>query len=120
MEEPQLRAIGRPPQKVDTEPSKLGERRNHRRYPSQRIRLTFLGVDQIAENWSSGGVLLEDRHPHLAVGTPISGLITVEGAAGRFRFSAEIVRREVETRKLALRFVNPSRSLLDILNRTEE
>src|ERR1019366_9939877 len=56
----------------------------------------------------------------LAVGTPISGLITVEGAAGRFRFSAEIVRREVETRKLALRFVNPSRSLLDILNRTEK
>ena len=96
-----------------------GERRRMPRSTSQRLRLMFMGIDQVAVNWSTGGVLLEDHYPTLAVGATLSGLLSVEGEAGRYRFSAEIVRREIETKKLALSFVNPSPALRGVLNRDE-
>ena len=101
------------------EPSR-GERRNNKRFISQQIKLTFLGVEHIALNWSLGGVLVEDRHPHLALGTTVSGMVTVRGMEGRFRFSAEFVRRDARTKELAFRFLNPSHALLDVLSRITE
>jgi len=97
-----------------------GERRNNKRFVSQQVKLTFLGVEHVAINWSQGGVLVEDRHPHLAVGTSVSGIVAVRGVEGRFRFSAEFVRRDARTKELAFRFVNPSRALLDVLDRITE
>jgi hypothetical protein len=97
-----------------------GERRTNKRFISQQIKLTFLGVEHIAINWSPGGVLVEDRHPHLALGADISGIMIVRGIEGRFRFSAEFVRRDARTKELAFRFVNPSRALLEVLTRVTE
>jgi hypothetical protein len=97
-----------------------GERRNNKRFVSQQIKLTFLGVEHVACNWSQGGVLVEDRHPHLALGTAVSGVLTARGMEGRFRFSAEFVRRDARTKELAFRFLNPSRALLDLLSRVTE
>jgi hypothetical protein len=100
-------------------PSK-GERRTNNRLGSQQIKLTFLGVDHVAINWSMGGVLVADRHPHLTVGTAVSGIMTVRGIEGRFRFSATFVRRDVRTKELAFAFVNPSRALLEVLTQITE
>jgi hypothetical protein len=97
-----------------------GERRTNKRYLSKQIKVTFLGCDHVALNWSLGGVLVEDRHPRLAVGTSISGIMVVRGTEGRFRFSAELVRRDARTKELAFRFLNPSRALLDVLGRITE
>jgi hypothetical protein len=102
------------------EPSQTGEKRSSKRFVSQQIKLTFLGVDHIAVNWSLGGVLVDDRHPHLALGATVSGVMVVRGCEGRFRFSAELVRRDERTKELAFRFVNPSRALLDVLTRITE
>ena len=101
-------------------PSPTRERRSNKRFMSQQIKLTFLGVDHVAVNWSLSGVLVDDRHPHLALGTAVSGIMTVRGSEGRFRFSAELVRRDERTKELAFRFVNPSRALLDALTRITE
>lgn len=101
-------------------PSQIGERRSNKRFVSQQIKLTFLGVDHVAINWSLGGVLVDDRHPNLGLGTSVSGIISVRGSEGRFRFSAELVRRDDRTKELAFRFVNPSRALLDALTRITE
>ena len=101
-------------------PSPPGEKRSNKRFVSQQIKLTFLGVDHVAVNWSLGGVLVDDRHPHLALGTSVSGVMTVRGCEGRFRFSAELVRRDERTKELAFRFVSPSRALLDVLTRITE
>jgi hypothetical protein len=96
------------------------ERRSNKRFHSQQIKLTFLGFEHVAINWSLGGVLVEDRHPRLAIGTDISGVMTVRGAEGRFRFSATLVRRDAKTKELAFQFINPSPSLLDVLSRINE
>jgi hypothetical protein len=93
----------------------LGERRTNKRFNSQQIKLTFLGVDHVAINWSLGGVLVEDRHSHLAIGTDVSGVMTAKGFDGNFRFSAELVRRDTRTKELAFRFVKPSAALLKVL-----
>ena len=98
-------------------PSEPGEKRNKKRFGSQQIKLTFLGVDHVAINWSLGGILVEDRHPHLAIGTGVSGIMTARGIDGHFRFSAEFVRRDARTKELAFRFINPSKALLDVLMR---
>jgi hypothetical protein len=97
-----------------------GERRTNKRSTSQQIKLTFLGVDHVAINWSMGGVLVADRHPHLVVGTAVSGIMTVRGIEGRFRFSATFVRRDARTKELAFAFVNPSRALLEVLTQLTE
>ena len=97
-----------------------GERRTNKRFLSQQIKLTFLGWEHVALDWSLGGVLVEDRHPTLALGTSVSGILTARGSEGRFRFSAELVRRDARTKELAFRFLNPSRALLDVLGRITE
>ena len=97
-----------------------GERRANTRLDSQQIKLTFLGVDHVAINWSMAGVLVADRHPHLADGTAVSGIMTVRGIEGRFRFSATFVRRDVRTKELAFAFVDPSRALLEVLTQITE
>ncbi|MGH7091781.1 MAG: hypothetical protein ACREFQ_23065 [Stellaceae bacterium] len=95
-----------------------GERRRSKRHTSQQVVLTFLGIDHVALNWSMGGVLVaEHYHPALALGTAVSGVLTIRGLEGRFRFAAELVRRDARTKELAFRFVNPSRALLDALTR---
>jgi len=96
------------------------ERREHKRHVSRQLKLTFMGAEHVALNWSESGVLLEDRHPETPVGSKIEGVITVAGYEGRFRFTAEIVRRDKRTQEMALRFVNPSRALLDTIRRTIE
>jgi hypothetical protein len=101
-------------------PSEADEKRSNKRFLSQQIKLTFLGVDHVAINWSLGGVLVDDRHPRLALGTAVSGVMTVRGCEGRFRFSAELVRRDERTKELAFSFVNPSRALLDVLARVTQ
>ena len=102
------------------EPSPAGEKRSNKRFVSQQIKLTFLGVEHLAVNWSLGGVLVDDRHPHLALGAAVSGIMVVRGSEGRFRFAAELVRRDERTKELAFRFVNPSRALIDVLHRITE
>lgn len=85
------------------------DRRMHQRSRSDFLRLTFLGVEHLAVNWSEGGALIPDRHPDLEVGAIIAGIATIGAASHRFRFSAEVVRREMQ--QLAIRFVDPSPAL---------
>jgi hypothetical protein len=92
----------------------------HKRYASQQIKLTFLGWDHVALNWSLGGMLVEDRHPRLEVGAIVSGIVTVKGSEGRFRFRAELVRRDARTKELAFRFIDPSPALIGVLTRITE
>ena len=106
--------------RMEVPPPSRGERRRNKRYLSQQMVLTFLGVDHVALNWAPGGVLVDDRHPTLALGTAVSGIITIRGVEGRFRFGAELVRRDARSKELAFRFVNPSRALLDALVRITE
>jgi len=101
-------------------PSSHAERRGRKRFGAHQIKLTFLGADHIALNWSVDGVLLDDAHPNLAVGTTVSGILVVRGSEGRFRFSAELLRRDARTKEVAFRFLNPSRALQDLLTRVTE
>jgi hypothetical protein len=101
-------------------PSPSDERRLHKRRTSDQVSLTFLGVDHTALNWSLGGVLVDDRHPNLPVGTKISGVLSIRGYAGRFQFSAELVRRDTRTKEVAFAFVRPSRAILEALGRISE
>lgn len=96
------------------------ERRADKRHASRQLKLTFMGAEHMAINWSESGVLLEDRHPETPVGSKIDGVVTVAGYEGRFRFSAEIVRRDKRAQEMALRFINPSRALIDTIRRITE
>jgi hypothetical protein len=98
------------------EPSQLSEKRLHKRYVSEQFTLTFLGADHTPINWSLGGFLVADRHPHTAIGTVTSGFLSIRAYSWRLRFSAELVRRDEPTRETAFRFINPSRALVDALN----
>lgn len=101
-------------------PVALGERRAHKRYSSDQITLTFLGVDHQALNWSRGGFLVPDRHPHMATGKKVEGVLTVRGYSGRFPFAAELIRRDARTKEIAFRFLKPSRALVEALERITE
>ena len=94
------------------------ERRQHRRSRSDFLRLTFLGVEHVAVNWSEGGALVLDRHPDLEVGASVVGIATIGPASHRFRFSAEVIRREA--RHIAIRFVCVSPALQRALSITSE
>lgn len=94
-----------------------GERRGRKRRATSQLKLTFMGVEHPALNWSETGVLLADRHADTPVGTRLEGVATVAGYEGRFRFAAEIVRRDKRTQEIALRFIEPSRALLDAIRR---
>jgi hypothetical protein len=83
--------------------------------PTEWVKLTFRGFDHLAANWSPGGALIEDRHSDLAVGGRISGFVMLGTSSCRYRFSAEIVRRDGERNKLALCFVDPSPALTHAL-----
>lgn len=96
------------------------ERRSQQRHASGHIKLTFMGVEHTALNWSRDGVLLADRHPTVGEGTRIEGVLTVAGFEGRYRFTAELVRRDARTKEIALRFIEPSRALLDAIARVTE
>jgi hypothetical protein len=101
-------------------PSQVGEKRLYDRRVSQRLTLTFLGADHEAINWSLGGFLVADRHPHTPIGTIAAGFMNVRGHYGRFQICVELVRRDERTREIAFRFIEPSRALLDTLTRIAE
>jgi hypothetical protein len=90
------------------------DQRASRRSRSQQIRLTFLGAEHLPTNWSEGGALIPDRHPELQVGAIITGIVTIGPASHRFRFSAEVVRRDGQ--QIAIRFVDLSQSLKKALS----
>jgi len=85
------------------------ERRERRRSRSDYLKLTFLGVEHVTENWSESGALIPDRHPDLEVGATVAGIATIGPASHRFRFSAEVVRRQAP--HVAIRFVSISPAL---------
>ena len=71
----------------------------------------FQGADHIPLNWSESGALLDDRHPDLKVGAIIAGVLIIGPNSLRFRFSAEVVRRDTAAKQIAVQFVDPSPSL---------
>ena len=89
------------------------ERRAHKRSRAEQLRLTFLGADHLPINWSESGALIEDRHPDLEVGTVVDGVLIFGPHSLRYRFSAEVVRRDAK--HIAIQFVNLSSSLRDAL-----
>ena len=97
-----------------------GERRREQRFRSQQVRLSFLGGDYTALNWSRGGFLVSDRIPHLPIGTVVEGLLQVPGSEGRYCFAAELCRREPRVSEIAFRFVSPSPALMAALAHTSE
>jgi hypothetical protein len=97
-----------------------GERRLQKRHGSEDVVLTFLGVDHPVLNWSPEGFLVADRHPDLAIGSIVSGVLSVRGYNGRFRFSARLLRRDARTKEIAFTFANSSRALRDALARIAE
>jgi hypothetical protein len=101
-------------------PSRVGEKRAHKRHASQRLKLTFLGADHEPINWSLGGFLVADCHPHTPIGTTVGGFLNVRGHNGRFAISIELVRRDKRNKEIAFRFIDPSRALLDTLTRIAE
>jgi hypothetical protein len=101
-------------------PSRIGEKRLHKRHLSQRLTLTFLGADHEAVSWSLGGFLVADRHPHTPIGTTAAGFLTVWGHKAPIAISIELVRRDKRTQEIAFRFLNPSRALLEMLTQIAE
>ena len=99
------------------EPLFAGERRARPRHTSHQVKLTFLGADHIALNWSQDGVLVSDRHPRVPVGARIEGVLTVGSFDGRYKFAAELVRRDARSHEAAWRFIKPSHALIEVLTR---
>ncbi|HUZ75405.1 MAG TPA: hypothetical protein VMU87_20670 [Stellaceae bacterium] len=99
------------------DPLFAGERRANPRHASHQVKLTFLGADHVALNWSRDGVLVADHHPRVPVGTRIEGVLTVGSFDGRYKFAAELVRRDARARETAWRFIKPSQALIDVLTR---
>jgi len=94
------------------------DRRQRRRSRSDFLTLTFLGAEHVAANWSESGALILDRHPDLRVGDTVIGIATVGSGSHRFRFSAEVVRREAQ--HIAIHFVNLSPALQRELGKASE
>src|SRR5215472_8825320 len=91
-------------------PQRLKDRRRHKRRSSLKMKLTFLGADQEAINWSIGGFLVKDAHPEMPVGTTTAGFLSIVGTPGRFAVRMELVRRDKRAHDLAWRFVEPSQA----------
>ena len=100
--------------------TRLKERRRHKRRGSLKMKVTFLGADHEAFNWSVGGFLVKDTHPQLPVGAAAEGFLSVVGAPGRVAVRIELVRRDKQEREIAFRFLEPSQALLDALTRLAE
>ena len=96
------------------------ERRQHKRHDSSMMKVTFLGGDHDAINWSVGGVLVKDTHPEAPIGTMAAGFLSIVGIQGRFAIRIELVRRDKRAREIAFRFVEPSQALTDALTRLSE
>ena len=96
------------------------DRRLNKRQGPEQITLTFLGADHPVLNWSQGGALVADCHPNLEVGAPVSGVLSIRGHSGLFRFSARLLRRNERTREIALRFDKLSPTVSDALARSAE
>ena len=101
-------------------PGRLKDRRRHKRRSSLQMKLTFLGADHVAINWSVGGFVAKDSHPETPVGTATAGFISIVGAPGRFAVRIELVRRDKRAREIAWRFVEPSQALTATLARLSE
>lgn len=101
-------------------PTRLRDRRRHKRRRSLAMTLTFLGADHEAFNWSVGGFLVKDTHPEIPVGTAAEGFLSIVGSPGRFAVRIELVRRDKREREIAWRFVEPSQALMDALTRLSE
>ena len=101
-------------------PTRLKDRRRHKRRRSLAMRLTFLGADHDAYNWSVGGFLVKDTHPETPVGTTTEGFLSVVGSPGRFAVQIELVRRDKRQRETAWRFIEPSQALMNTLARLAE
>jgi hypothetical protein len=92
----------------------------HARRNRRELKLTFLGADHDATNWSPGGFLVKDSHPHTPIGTAAAGFLSILGLPGRFEIRVELARRDKRTREIVFRFGDPSQSLLDTLARIAE
>ena len=101
-------------------PTRLHERRRHKRHTSRQLKLTFLGAEHEPVSWSLAGFLVADRHPHTPVGTAAEGFLTVWGHKAPIAISIELVRRDKRSREIAFRFVDPSPALLNALARIVE
>jgi len=101
-------------------PTRLKERRGHKRRDSLRMKLTFLGAEHDATNWSLGGFLVKDTHPDTPIGTTADGFLSIVGLPGRFAIRIELVRRDKRAREIAFRFIDPSQALTDALKRLAE
>jgi|GEM_PF-2531310 hypothetical protein len=110
-------AVLHPAVPAPTRPKERPERRRHKRRDALRMKLTFLGADHEAVNWSLGGFLVKDTHPETPIGTATAGFLSIVGSPGRFAVRIELVRRDKRTREIAFRFVEPSQSLVDALTR---
>ena len=87
-------------------PTRLKERRGHKRRNTLRMRLTFLGAEHDATNWSLGGFLVKDTKPtELIEGVRLIARVDLprSGSARSARY-----RRDVAASLAALR-VRPSR-----------
>jgi|SRR5579859_529698 len=101
-------------------PTRLKNRRRHKRRRSLGMKLTFLGADHPAFNWSVGGFLVKDTHPEVPLGTTTEGFLTIVGSPGRFAVHIELVRRDKREREVAWRFIDPSQALVNTLARLAE
>jgi len=79
------------------------------------MKLTFLGAEHEPLNWSLGGFLVADKHPHVSIGTTAEGFADIIGHQGRFAIRVELVRRDKRTKEIAFRFIEPSPALLKAL-----
>jgi hypothetical protein len=101
-------------------PSRVKERRLQRRRTPPRWKVTFLGAEHEPVNWSLGGFLIADCHPHTPIGTTTAGFLDIFGVAGRFAIHVELVRRDKRTREIAFRFIDPTPAMLEALARVAE
>jgi hypothetical protein len=101
-------------------PVRLKDRRRHKRRTSLAMKVTFLGADHDAINWSIGGFVVKDTHPEAPIGTAAAGFISIVGISGRFAVRIELVRRDKRARELGFRFVEPSQALVTALTRLAE
>src|SRR5215470_11277795 len=82
-------------------PSSVKERRLQKRHTTSRMKLTFLGAEHEPLNWSLGGFLVADKHPHVSIGTTAEGFADIIGHQGRFAIRVELVRRDKRTKEIA-------------------
>lgn len=96
------------------------ERRTQLRFLSDDITLTFLGAHHPAINWSKIGFLVADSQPNLPIGSKVTGFVSIRGNGGLFRFTAELIRRDVRAGQAAFCFEKLSSQLQDALSRAAE